>query len=190
VAATTDWHRIGTLPADRLPRSLGEQGIPMTRTIRTIVATATMALAVAAAQPPAQGAATPTTRPTRAGAEAIFYVPTERFLALKRRHVGPYNWTDDGCSVPAFLNVSVPVLRYASSTFVAQCAQHDFAYRNFGGALHLDRSETRRRSVDRYFYAQMRSRCHQRDVVRPHRVTRCLAYARLFYLAVRAFGRL
>jgi len=162
----------------------------MSRTIRSLIATATIAAALSVVQPGHAGAAPDVVRPTRAGAAAVYFLPTERFLELKRRHEGPYNWSDDGCSVPAVLKVSVPVLRYASSTFAAQCAQHDFAYRNFGGSLHLDPSEARRRSVDRFFYAQMRTRCHRPDISRAHRVTRCLAYARIFYVAVRTFGRL
>ena len=162
----------------------------MPRTIRSIIVTATVVGALTTAQAGPVHASPVGTRPTRAGAAAVYFLPTERFLELKRRHAGPYNWTDDGCSVPAVLKVSVPVLRFAANTFAAQCAQHDFAYRNFGGSLRLDTSESRRRSVDQFFYAQMRTRCHQPDISRAHRVTRCLAYARIFYAAVRTFGRL
>lgn len=128
--------------------------------------------------------------PTPAGAAAIYFRTTESFLVVKRRHAGQYIWTDDGCSVPPTLKVSVPALQFASQTFAAQCAQHDFAYRNFGGSLHLDRSEARRASVDRFFYRQMRARCEEPDVVRARRKTLCRLSARAFYLAVRSFGRL
>jgi hypothetical protein len=162
----------------------------MTRTIRSIIATATVVATVCVAQPTSVHAAPSASRATQAGAAAVYFLPTERFLELKRRHAGPYNWTDDGCSVPAVLKVSLPVLRYASSTFAGQCEQHDFAYRNFGGSMHLDSSEARRRSVDQFFLVQMQRRCHRFDIRRAHHVTRCLAYARVFYLAVRTFGRL
>ena len=139
---------------------------------------------------PAGGAAPVPVAPTSAGAAAIYFRTTESFLVVKRRHAGRYNWTEDGCSVPPTLKVSVPALQFASTTFAAQCAQHDFAYRNFGGSLHLDRSEARRASVDRFFYRQMRARCEQPDVVRARRKTVCRLSARAFYLAVRSFGRL
>lgn len=139
---------------------------------------------------PAGGAAPVPVAPTSAGAAAIYFRTTESFLVVKRRHAGRYNWTDDGCSVPPTLKVSVLALQFAATTFAAQCAQHDFAYRNFGGSLHLDRSEARRASVDRFFHRQMRARCEQPDVVRARRKTVCRLSARAFYLAVRSFGRL
>ena len=163
----------------------------MIRNLRYTIAVAVIATSLvrpAAAQAVPSGASVPAA--TQAGAATIFYRTTDRFLEVKRRHPAGYNWTDDGCSVPAALRVSLPALRYASKTFVAQCEQHDFAYRNFGGSLHLDPSESRRASVDRFFYAQMRSRCQLPDVARAHHLRRCLFYARVFYLAVRAFGRL
>jgi hypothetical protein len=128
--------------------------------------------------------------PTAAGAASVFYRPTASFLVLKARHAGGYDWSDDGCSVPTVLRLSVSTLEYFARTFVAECEQHDFAYRNFGGRLRLDPSRTRRRSVDRFFLARLRERCRRADITAAGRRTSCLAYARVFYDAVRAFGRL
>lgn len=163
----------------------------MQRTIHRLCLIVTVALTVGLVAPHSVHAA-PARTPaaSKAGAATLYYRTTERFLEVKRRHPAGYNWTDDGCSVPPALRVSLPALRYASTMFAHQCAQHDFAYRNFGGSLHLDPSESRRASVDRFFYAQMRDRCHLPDVARAHHLRRCLFYARVFYLAVRAFGRL
>ena len=155
-----------------------------------VVAVALVAGIVLPSSAHAAPAGPPSVRVSTAGAAQIFYRSTSEFLEVKRRHPAGYIWTDDGCSVPPALRVSLPALRYASQTFVEQCQQHDFAYRNFGGSLHLDPSEARRTSVDRFFYKQMRDRCHLPDVSRAHRTRRCLVYARVFYLAVRTFGRL
>ena len=121
---------------------------------------------------------------------AVFYRDTASFLVLKRLRGGGFDWSDDGCSVPPSLRVSVPALSYASRVFVDECRQHDFAYRNFGGRLHLDTSAARRRSVDSFFYAQLRRRCSRADMRGVLRRRVCLGYARAFYYAVRMFGRL
>jgi hypothetical protein len=163
----------------------------MRRQAARLIRIPVLVLALSGAGLPARPAgAAPGPPPTAAGAAAIFYRSTASFLVYKANHVAGYNWTDDGCSVPSTLKFSVPALAFASRRFVAECAQHDFAYRNFGGTMRLDPSEARRRSVDKFFYARLKDRCRAPDIVHAHRKTLCLAYARIFYAAVRTFGRL
>ena len=125
--------------------------------------------------------------PTRDGAVAIYFRTTQEFLVLKRLRAGGYDWADDGCSVPAPIQVSMRAMRYAARVFVDECRHHDFAYRNFGGRLGLDRSAAQRAVVDRHFYEQMKRRCGQPGTSRIQRIV-CRFNAAVFYAAVRAFG--
>lgn len=125
--------------------------------------------------------------PTRDGAVAIYFRSTAEFLVLKRLRSGGYDWSDDGCSVPTRLQMSVRAMRYAAYVFVDECRHHDFAYRNFGGHLGLDRSDAHRAVVDRHFYEQMKRRCGRLGRGRLQR-TVCRVNAGVFYAAVRAFG--
>lgn len=125
--------------------------------------------------------------PTKQGVAAIYYQTTPEFMRVKRSLPAGFDWGDDGCSVPRWLRVSVRSVRYAMVMFVDECRQHDFAYRNFGGRLGLDRSEAQRAVVDRHFYEQMKLRCRHRTNGYLQR-TRCGMHARAFYIAVRAFG--
>lgn len=139
-------------------------------------------VALVGAWPPA-----PVSSPTKQGVAAIYYQSTPEFMRVKRVRPAGYDWSDDGCSVPAWLRVSVRSVRYAMVMFGDECRHHDFAYRNFGGRLGLDRSEAQRAVADRHFYEQMKLRCRRRTRGYLQR-TRCGAHARAFYVAVRAFG--
>lgn len=132
---------------------------------------------------------------TIARADAIFYRSTVSFMEIKRS--GPrtdpdLDWSDDGCSVPWYVELAAPVLRYASAVFREQCQQHDFGYRNYGSAPfpRLDPSEARRRSIDDHFYAQMRIRCGEWWIRYLGGQALCSMMAHAYYLAVRLFGRL
>lgn len=125
--------------------------------------------------------------PSKHAVVLIYYRSTAEFMAVKRRHPAGFDWGDDGCSVPPSLRVALRTLRYAARMFTDECRQHDFAYRNFGGRLGLDRSEAQRAVVDRHFYEQMKLRCRRAASGRVQRAV-CWVYARGFYMAVRTFG--
>jgi len=128
------------------------------------------------------------TVPSAADAALVYFRNNREFLARKRLGGDGFDWSDNGCSVPWALRLSVPTLSFAARTFAAECSQHDFAYRNFGGVLRLDPSAARRLQVDRHFYRLLRARCTAADIVRRHAVLLCRFYARAFYRAVRIFG--
>lgn len=70
----------------------------------------------------------------------------------------PYNtfvWTTDGCSAP---------IRYGAyrAIFAGPCEQHDFAYRNIGNGLSLDRSNSARRRIDKKLYIEARRACNEK----------------------------
>ena len=127
--------------------------------------------------------------PSKHAVVLIYYQSTAEFMAVKRRRPAGFDWGDDGCSVPPSLRVALRTLRYAARMFADECRQHDFAYRNFGGRMGLDRSEAQRAVVDRHFYEQMKLRCRRALSGRVQRAM-CRLYARAFYMSVRAFGHL
>jgi hypothetical protein len=86
------------------------------------------------------------------------------------------DFSTDLCSAP------VVGSRGESFDFAEPCLRHDFGYRNYA---RLGLFEERRRVVDERFLADMRDHCSTRPA---REVVRCLAWARAFYLAVRAFG--
>jgi hypothetical protein len=70
----------------------------------------------------------------------------------------PYNqfdWGTDGCSVWV-------LSRAYSALFRPACEQHDFAYRNIGNGLSLDRSESARRRIDDHLWDEAQRICKQR----------------------------
>lgn len=150
---------------------------------------AVLSLVVATLGPaPRASDAAPVAPPTAEAVASVYFRSSATFLERQRIGGGGFDWTTDGCSVPRGLRVSVPALAYVARTFAAPCAQHDFAYRNFGGRLRLDPSASRRLQVDRHFHTLLQARCGANDIRRARRVLLCRLYARLFYAAVRAFG--
>lgn len=128
--------------------------------------------------------------PTLSGAVDIFYQGTGSFMSRKAAGGGGYNWTDDGCSVPSFVAIAAPVVYVAKLYLADQCKQHDFGYRNFGGSLRLDPTESRRRSVDDWFYGRMNARCGVWWIRYSGNELVCRTNALLYYTAVRNFGRM
>ncbi len=127
--------------------------------------------------------------PTKQGAIAIFYQGTDNFMSRKAQGGDGYVWSDDGCSVPLVVKIAVPVAAYASWQFQNQCKQHDFGYRNFGGSLRLDPTESRRNWVDDWFHSRMQARCGAWTIRLTGQEPLCRANALIFYTAVRNFGR-
>ncbi|MGB8860157.1 MAG: phospholipase A2 [Ilumatobacteraceae bacterium] len=147
------------------------------------------ALLVAASLAFGGGASTALAAPTKQGAIDIFYQGTGSFMARKAQGGGGYVWTDDGCSVPLAVKIVAPVMAYASWQFKDQCKQHDFGYRNFGGSLRLDPTESRRNSVDDHFHGRMQARCGAWEIRFSGQEPLCRANALIFYTAVRNFGK-
>jgi hypothetical protein len=127
--------------------------------------------------------------PTKQGAIDIFYQGTGSFMSRKAQGGEGYNWSDDGCSVPTVVKIVAVTTAFASQIFVDQCKQHDFGYRNFGGSLRLDPTESRRRSVDDHFYGRMNARCGAWWIRYSGGELACLGHSLVFYTAVRNFGR-
>ncbi|MBU7597524.1 phospholipase [Streptomyces sp. P38-E01] len=139
----------------------------MRRTLRTTVAavavTASAALggglltaAPAAAAPLAEETAASSQSSARSNlsvARGYMNLSHTQFAGLKK--VKPFNWTNNGCSVPTGY---APYMK----TFTTSCNQHDFGYRNFGSAakgLELDPTRTAKNWIDARFKAEMRRAC-------------------------------
>jgi len=129
----------------------------------------------------AGGVALATDAPVRSPQEVVdgrMASSLERFLAHRRSLARDprLDWSTDRCSAPLVGS------RGQSFDFTDACRRHDFGYRNYG---RLGLFEARRRAVDERFLADMRDHC----ATRPRwEMVRCLAWARTFYLGVRAFG--
>jgi hypothetical protein len=113
-----------------------------------------------------------------AATETIMRLSLTQFLVLKSQAPAPYDWADDGCSVPGWLPYT--------SAFNPACERHDFGYRNFGGDQAYNPSDSRRSFVDSRFLADMDSICVDRYPVwaRPP----CYASASAGYSIVRTLG--
>lgn len=111
------------------------------------------ALAVDANSPTAASAAAAPT--PREQADALMNLTYRGFAETPR--IPPFNWTNDGCSVPT---------GYApySETFRPACVQHDFGYRNYGANHELKLSPTRETKnwIDGRFRTEMRRICDDR----------------------------
>ncbi len=131
-------------------------------------------------------------KPSLSGAEAIYYQGTKEFMQSKQRGGGNYNWSDNGCSVPAAVRITTPATNFAKIYFLNQCKQHDFGYANFG---RLDPTESRRKSVDDHFYSRMKARCLDKEITTNLSfgpgglVIACRSAAEAFYRGVRTFGK-
>ncbi len=103
------------------------------------------------------------------GANQLMLGTMEDFQASKATGGGEYNWTDDGCSIPA------PVLlrlkrehgedfdkdRPFGFNFLPACQRHDFAYRNYAPSsdLQLDPRPTRRTTANVIFVGDLSNVC-------------------------------
>ncbi|WP_431984828.1 phospholipase A2 [Streptomyces qinglanensis] len=116
----------------------------------------------------------------RAEADRLMELTYRQFAAA--RHTPPFNWTTDGCSVPAGL------LPY-SKVFRPACVQHDFGYRNYGGnhELKLDPTRATKNWIDGRFRTEMRRICDDRySAAGRHR--NCRRAADTYYAGVRIGG--
>lgn len=107
--------------------------------------------------------------------ENIQSVSLPRFFQLRQQGVAPYDWSDDGCSLPAGL---MPVW---SERFAAACVRHDWGYRNYGKGT-FQPTDARRKQVDDVFYRDMIAICDYRGYAN------CVDAALAFYAGVRNFG--
>lgn len=109
------------------------------------------------------------------------------FLAKKKAHPAPYDWSDDGCSTPGLDAAWAPW----RSRFVNACKRHDWGYYNFGQAktsgltTWFDATDARRRSIDDRFLSDMRTIC--KDHL-DWGLASCYAWAEVFYKGVRSGG--
>lgn len=95
---------------------------------------------------------------------------------LRREH--PHlDWTTDGCTAPIVGSTG------RSFDFRRACIRHDFGYRNYKRLGVFD--ATSRLALDERFRADMDESCAPR---RRTRKVRCMAWAALYYAAVRAGG--
>jgi Prokaryotic phospholipase A2 len=122
-------------------------------------------------------AATPK-RPAEETVDRYMAASLDEFLAYRAspRRDPRLDWSTDLCSAP------IVGSRGESFDFTQACLRHDFGYRNYG---RLGLFDNRRKAVDERFLADMRDHCATRLA---WELVRCMAWARRFYLGVRAFG--
>jgi len=101
---------------------------------------------------------------------------TRQYASIRRTNKA-LDWTTDGCSAPLIGDSG------RSFNFRWPCRRHDFGYRNFK-SHGLFNSETRQR-IDDQFRRDLDESC--RSKVRTFKV-RCVAWAEIFYTAVRTAG--
>ena len=101
---------------------------------------------------------------------------TRQYASLRRTNK-TLDWTSDGCSAPLIGDSG------RSFDFRWPCVRHDFGYRNFK-SHDLFNDETRLR-IDDKFRQDLDESCRPR--MRSFKV-RCLAWAEIYYSAVRAMG--
>jgi hypothetical protein len=101
-------------------------------------------------------------------------------IADSTKHDVRLDWSTDGCSAPIVQSTG------RSFNFYNACRRHDFGYRNMSqlknGQLW---SETTRTRIDKQLRKDARASCTSK--VRITR-TQCLAWAEMFFHAVRRFG--
>ena len=111
---------------------------------------------------------------------AVFEMSLPEFAqsrSLLRREYRHLDWTTDYCSAPIVGN------EVRSFNFRNACMRHDFAYRNYRRLGLLD--APLRDAVDEVFHGDLVDSCL------PKRVSlrlRCLAWAEMFFEAVRVAG--
>ncbi len=101
---------------------------------------------------------------------------TRQYPSFRRTNKA-LDWTTDGCSAPLLGDSG------RSFDFRWPCLRHDFGYRNFK-SHGLFNSNTRQR-IDDQFRRDLDESCRPR--MRTFKV-RCVAWAEIFYTAVRAAG--
>lgn len=112
-----------------------------------------------------------------AATDAIMRLSLASFKVRKAQAAPPYDWNDDGCSVPGWLPFT--------SKFKLACQRHDFGYRNFGGDNAFQPTDARRALVDSRFKQDMRAICLANyTLLRPL----CYASANAGYGIVRTLG--
>ncbi|MBB1255005.1 phospholipase A2 [Streptomyces alkaliterrae] len=95
------------------------------------------------------------------------------------RKTGPFNFKNNGCSVPG--NSYAPF----KVTFTRACNQHDFGYRNYGGnGLKLSKTRSTKNWLDRRFKQEMYRACKNSNW---HKKS-CETAADAYYLAVNTGG--
>ncbi|GGS12829.1 hypothetical protein GCM10010252_60420 [Streptomyces aureoverticillatus] len=154
------------------------------------VAAGTSGTAAAAApeRPVSAAPIPPATPPVGERAEPSVREQADRIMNLTYQqfattpHTPPFNWTNDGCSVPT---------GYApySEVFRPACVQHDFGYRNYGAKheLKLDPTRAAKDWIDGRFRTEMRRVCDDRYRT-PLAHLNCTNAAEAYYLAVRFGG--
>ncbi|NLU70733.1 phospholipase A2 [Streptomyces sp. HNM0574] len=133
-----------------------------------------------AAEAPVAAAPAPVEGTVREKADEIMNLTYRQFAQTP--HIAPYNWTNDGCSVPTGFEPYSKVFRPA-------CELHDFGYRNYGGNWELKLSPTRetKQWIDGRFRTEMRRVCD--DTYRnPLSRQGCLRAADAYYGAVSLGG--
>ena len=152
------------------------------------VGTAGTAAAAAPERPVAAGTPSPAqmqvgelAKPTvREEADRIMNRTYRQFAVAP--HTAPFNWTNDGCSVPT---------GYApySKVFRPACVLHDFGYRNYGAKheLKLDPTLRTKNWIDGRFRTEMRRICDDRYRTPLAHLT-CTNAAQAYYLAVQVGG--
>ncbi|MGI5351317.1 phospholipase A2 [Streptomyces sp. CA-250714] len=157
-------------------------------TLAAGVLTASTMLGTAAAPGTAVAAPVPIPAPASAPADPAVRAQADRLMKLsyrefaKARHVAPFNWTTDGCSVPIGLTPYREVFRPA-------CVQHDFGYRNYGRnhELKLDPTRKTKNWIDGRFRTEMRRICADR-YAEHRRLRNCRSAAETYYLGVQIGG--
>lgn len=156
--------------------------------MRTKLSTTAVTLAAAAAFGGPLAGTAGAAPPNPQAADASLRRQADRIMNLtyqefaRTRHVAPFDWTTDGCSVPAGLTRFDKVFRPA-------CVQHDFGYRNYGSAHELKLSPTRKTKnwIDGRFRTEMQRLCDATYKSSPQHEN-CLKAKDTFYFAVNNFG--
>lgn len=155
---------------------------------RSILAiAAALAVVAALAAPAAQAAPGPN---LTAVANAIMSKDYTSFLNLKRGRPAPFDWSDDGCSIPRVPGMQ-RAIRGLENLFNGPCQLHDFGYRNYGRGLRLGRNENVRGWIDGRFLEEMQRVCRtqfSRWWQQANKAT-CFGQAGGIWTAVRHGGR-
>ncbi|GAA3106658.1 phospholipase A2 [Streptomyces rectiviolaceus] len=131
----------------------------------------------ATASSPDTSASAPTVREK---ADRIMNLPYQQFAVTPQ--IPPFNWTNDGCSVPTGYAPYVEVFRPA-------CVLHDFGYRNYGARheLKLDPTRATKNWIDGRFRTEMRRICDDKYRT-PLAHLNCTNAAEAYHLAVQFGG--
>lgn len=116
--------------------------------------------------------------------KAVAYMKMKHTTFAKQKKVKPFNWTNDGCSVPTGY---APYMK----TFTKACVQHDFGYRNFGKArkdsLKLEATKSRKGWIDSRFKAEMKAACKTK-YKKGNPLKACNTAANAYWVAVNVGG--